>query len=120
MLTMPDGGTMPAPAGVTAAQAKLAQSAMNKRLRGETPTDEEQAAGRAVFSAIRAVGGMGGAGGGGFRRSQGEPSTYIVFALRNGQPTPVQIRTGLSDLDHIEVVSGLTAQRPAEGPAGPH
>jgi len=122
MLTMPDGRTMAAPAGVTAAQAKLAQNAMNKRMRGETPTDEEQAAGRAVFSALRAAGGMGGAGGaggaggmggaggGGLRRSQGEPSTYIVFTLRKGQPTPVQIRTGLSDLDHIEVVSGLTEQ----------
>ena len=110
MLTMPDGRTMPAPAGVTAAQAKLAQTAMNKRMRGETPTDEEQAAGRAVFSAMRAAGGAGGAGGGGLRRSQGEPSTYIVFTLRKGQPTPVQIRTGLSDLDHIEVVSGLTEQ----------
>jgi HlyD family secretion protein len=33
---------------------------------------------------------------------------YIVFARRNGQPTPVWIRTGLTDLDHSEVLEGLT------------
>ena len=52
---------------------------------------------------------MGGAGGG-FRRSSGEQSSYIVFTLKQGKPTPVQIRTGLTDLDYIEVVSGLTEQ----------
>jgi hypothetical protein len=31
-----------------------------------------------------------------------------VFVLRNGTPTPVQVRTGLTDLDYIEVLSGLT------------
>lgn len=34
-------------------------------------------------------------------------SRYIVFAKRNGQPTPVWIRTGLTDLDYSEVVQGL-------------
>lgn len=34
---------------------------------------------------------------------------YIVFVERNGAPTPVWIRTGLSDLDYSEVLSGLTA-----------
>ena len=33
---------------------------------------------------------------------------YIVFVRRNGQPTPVWIRTGLTDLDHSEVLEGLT------------
>ncbi len=32
---------------------------------------------------------------------------YIVFAKRNGQPTPVWIRTGLTDLDYSEVLQGL-------------
>jgi HlyD family secretion protein len=32
---------------------------------------------------------------------------YIVFAKRNGRPTPVWIRTGLTDLDYSEVVEGL-------------
>jgi len=34
---------------------------------------------------------------------------YIVFVKRDGQPTPVSIRTGLTDLDYSEVVSGLQA-----------
>jgi HlyD family secretion protein len=34
---------------------------------------------------------------------------YIVFVTRNGQPTPLWIRTGLTDLDHSEVLVGLTA-----------
>ena len=33
---------------------------------------------------------------------------YIVFVRRTGQPTPVWIRTGLTDLDHSEVLEGLT------------
>jgi HlyD family secretion protein len=33
---------------------------------------------------------------------------YIVFVRRNGQPTPVWIRTGLTDLDHTEVLEGVT------------
>jgi HlyD family secretion protein len=116
MINLPDGRSMPAPAGITAAQAKLAQSAMQKRMRGETPTDEEQTAGRAVFAAMRASGalgggsGGGGGGAGGSRRNAGDPSSYIVFVMRTGHPTPVQIRTGLTDLDYIEVVSGLTEQ----------
>jgi hypothetical protein len=31
-----------------------------------------------------------------------------VFALRDGMPTAVQIRTGLTDLDYSEVLSGLS------------
>jgi hypothetical protein len=37
-----------------------------------------------------------------------QSNSYIVFALRGGKPTPVNIKTGLSDLDYIEVASGLT------------
>jgi HlyD family secretion protein len=112
MMTLPDGRQVPAPAGFTAAQVRLAQSAMQKRMRGETPTDEEQTAARALFAAMRATGGGGGGGGGtgALRRNQGEPSSYIVFTLKDGKPTPVQIRTGLTDLDYVEVVSGLTEQ----------
>jgi len=32
---------------------------------------------------------------------------YIVFAKRGGAPTPVWIRTGLTDLDYSEVLQGL-------------
>jgi hypothetical protein len=48
-------------------------------------------------------------GGPGARSAQGAGSRYIVFVTRNGKPTPVWIRTGLTDLDYSEVVEGLTA-----------
>ncbi len=43
-------------------------------------------------------------------RSNDFGGNYIVFVLRKGQPTAVNIRTGLTDLDQTEVVSGLTEQ----------
>jgi HlyD family secretion protein len=39
-------------------------------------------------------------------RPPGDP--YIVFALRDGTPTPLHIRAGLTDLDYSEVVEGLS------------
>jgi hypothetical protein len=36
-------------------------------------------------------------------------SRYIVFVTRNGKPTPVWVRTGLTDMDYSEVLDGLTA-----------
>src|SRR6266536_1181842 len=115
-ITLPDGRTVPVPPGTPAAQVRLAQSAMQKRQRGDTPSDEARAAVRALFTAMGGGGGgggggFGGAGGaGGFRRTNAEPSSYIVFVMKQGKPAPVQIRTGLTDLDYIEVVSGLTEQ----------
>jgi HlyD family secretion protein len=44
----------------------------------------------------------------GARSAQGAGNRYIVFVTRNGKPTPVWIRTGLTDLDYSEVVDGLT------------
>jgi HlyD family secretion protein len=47
----------------------------------------------------------------GSQRARGraaQANRYIVFARRNGQPTPAWIRTGLTDLDHSEVLEGLT------------
>ena len=40
-------------------------------------------------------------------QAQGEGARYIVFVKRNGQPAPVWIRTGLTDMDYSEVQSGL-------------
>jgi hypothetical protein len=40
---------------------------------------------------------------------QGSGSRYIVFVKRNGQIAPVWVRTGLSDMDYSEVLSGVTA-----------
>jgi HlyD family secretion protein len=60
-------------------------------------------------SAARRRGQFGGAAGAG-RRTRGTDASggrYIVFAKRNGVPTPVWIRTGLTDLDYSEVLGGL-------------
>ena len=58
-----------------------------------------------------------GAGPDGGRPGAGAPSSpttgavwRVVFVHRNGQPTPVWIRTGLTDLDLTEVVEGLTEE----------
>ena len=58
-------------------------------------------------------GGMGGGGfgGGGMRRPTNEfqfGGDYIVFVARKGEPTPTYVRTGLTDLDYSEVVSGIS------------
>ena len=61
-------------------------------------------------SAGRRRGQFGGAPGAG-RRTRGTDASggrYIVFAKRNGVPTPVWIRTGLTDLDYSEVLGGLS------------
>ena len=109
-MTTPDGRTIQLPPGVTEA---VVRSAYQKRMSGQELTPAEQTAMAAMRQMMRAGGGGeggGGAGGTGFRRNTGEPSSYIVFTLKHGKPTPVQIRTGLTDLDYIEVVSGLTEQ----------
>ncbi len=77
---------------------------------GQELTPAEQSAMAAMRQMMQRAGGGGGQGGGGLRRNTGESSSYIVFTLKNGKPAPVQIRTGLTDLDYIEVVSGLTEQ----------
>jgi HlyD family secretion protein len=101
-LTMPDGRQIALPPGVTAEQV---QAAMRKRFSGGQPTASEQALLRQVFAQFR-----GGQGGGMRARSTDDGGRYIVFVLRDGTPTPVQIRTGLTDLDYSEVISGLTEQ----------
>jgi hypothetical protein len=75
---------------------------------GQELTAEERALLRKVF------GGMGGGGQGG-RSSQNQPDTrfggrFIVFARRGGAIVPLNIRTGLTDLDYTEVVSGLNPE----------
>ncbi|PYO74306.1 MAG: hypothetical protein DMD64_04285, partial [Gemmatimonadetes bacterium] len=104
-MTTPDGRTIELPPGVTEAQVR---SAFQKRMSGQELTPAEQNAMATMRAAFQRMGG--GGGGQGFRRNQGEPSSYIVFTLKNGKPTPVQIRTGLTDLDYVEVLGGLTEQ----------
>ncbi|MBD3297352.1 MAG: efflux RND transporter periplasmic adaptor subunit [candidate division Zixibacteria bacterium] len=47
---------------------------------------------------------MGGRPGGGRR---GPDGSYVVVAVRNGQPTATRIRTGLTDFSYIAVLDGL-------------
>ena len=35
---------------------------------------------------------------------------YIVFVMRGGKPTALNVRTGLTDLEYSEIVNGLTAK----------
>ncbi len=123
--TTPDGREVALPPGVKAADVRDLMSRM--RSGGfESLTDKD----RALMQQLRQAGVFrrpGGGGGGGFQGgSRGEGGggggsqlrgndylfggNYIVFVLRNGKPTPVPIRTGLTDLDYSEVASGLTDQ----------
>ncbi|MDP2483204.1 MAG: efflux RND transporter periplasmic adaptor subunit [Candidatus Palauibacterales bacterium] len=106
-----DGREVTLPEGVTAQQVDGIFAKM--RNGGPSALSESD---RAVFQKIRSAmgGGFGARSGGGGGRPSGANAAfggeYIVFVLRNGQPTAVQIRTGLTDLDYSEVRSGLTPQ----------
>jgi HlyD family secretion protein len=103
--TTPTGRQVTLPPGITAEQV---QAAIRKRFAQQPLTPAEQALLRQVFAQAR--GGPDG-GGRGMQRSTNEfGGRYIVFVLRNGTPTPVSIRTGLTDLDYSEVTTGLTEQ----------
>lgn len=99
-ITTPDGREITLPEGVTAEQVRGIFAKM--RSGGELSAEE-----RAVMQKMRAA--MGRAGG----RARAPSSdyqfggSYIVFTMRNGAPTPVRIRTGLTDLEYSEVTSGL-------------
>jgi HlyD family secretion protein len=101
-MTMPNGRTVTLPPGITEAQVR---AAFAKRRSGGQLTAEESAA----LDKVRQA--MGGAASG--RRASGNEGVfggrYIVFVKRPGGPTPVWVRTGLTDLDYSEVVSGLSA-----------
>ena len=105
-LTMPDGRKLALPPGVSAEQAR---GLMRKRFSGQQLSADEEA----LWQRLRAVfarAGGGGRPGGNANRNGGGTGNYVVFALRDGRPTAVPIRTGLTDLDYIEVLSGLTEQ----------
>ena len=110
VMTTPDGRQITLPAGYTPEKIR---ELFRKTMSGGQLTPAEQAAMNQVRSQFGAGrGGQGGQGGGfgtgQMRRGGAFASSYIVFALRNGKATPVNIRTGLTDLDYIEVTSGLT------------
>ena len=107
-ITLRNGRTVELPPGVTAEQAR---AIMNKRRSGEELTEDEQEIGRQIFEALR--GGRDGEQRGPTapeqRRDETQVGDYVVFVLRDGAPTAIRIKTGLTDLDYSEVLSGLTA-----------
>ncbi|HET7741794.1 MAG TPA: efflux RND transporter periplasmic adaptor subunit, partial [Mycobacterium sp.] len=112
-MTMPDGRVVKLPQGVTAAQIQAIFTKMRSGGFGALTQDDQ-----AVMMKLRQANGGGMGGGRGGRGGPGGPvggpvgngtqsNSYIVFALRKGQPTAVPIKTGLSDLDYVEIASGL-------------
>lgn len=100
------GRTITLPDGVTRSQV---EAIFQKFRSGQQPNSEEMAIVRKLRSA------MGGDRRGGARRRADANEyqfggQYVVFVLRNGQPEPVNVRTGLTDLDYSEVVSGLSEE----------
>ena len=83
-----------------------------KMRNGETLTDEERQLAQEMRRR-RQAGGAGGGRGGPPRRSGGASvdsqlgGDYLIFAMRDGSPQALHVRTGITDLDHAEVVFGL-------------
>ena len=98
-------GARALPPDVSAADVEAVRAKMRS---GTPPTAED----RALMRRVRGGRGNGGRGGPGGRPAHpgfeglfgGE---YVVFTLRDGRPTPVLVRTGLTDLDYSEVREGL-------------
>lgn len=127
--TTQDGRQVTLPPGITAEQVR----GLFTRMRSGG-FESMSAADRQLMQQLRQAGVLGRPGGGGsggsFRMATGGTGdaasvtggasaalrgsndflfggNYIVFVLRGGKPEPVPIRTGLTDLDYSEVVSGL-------------
>jgi len=106
-MTTPDGRVVKLPDG---ASEKQMQAIFAKFRSGEQPTSEE----RALLQKMRQLngGGRGGPGGPGGDRPRADNfqfgGNYIVFVTSPEGPKAVPVKTGLTDLDHAEVVSGLS------------
>jgi HlyD family secretion protein len=108
------GQRVPIPEGVSAEEAKAVvaklQSGGDMRTMFQSLSERERAVMRQLGQA--AGGGRPGQGRG-QRQSPADAALaggdYIVFVLRDGAPAAVPVRTGLTDLDYSEVMSGLSA-----------
>jgi hypothetical protein len=91
------------PEGVTADQVRGMFAKMREQGGPQALSAEEHRIFQQVRNVMQAAGGA--------RRQSNEylfGGNYVVFALRDGAPTAVPLRTGLTDLDYSEIVSGLT------------
>ena len=104
-----------APEGAPAFDRERMRAVFMKQRNGEELTEEEE---KLMAQMRQQMAGRGGRPGGGRpggeaprRRSSAAAAQlggdYMVFALRGGKPTALRIRTGITDLDHAEVVAGL-------------
>ena len=100
-MTTPDGRVVKLPEGATEAQMR---AIFAKFRSGEQPTPEE----RQLLQKMRQ---LNGGGAGGRQRPQGNDyqagGSYVVFKTDASGPTAVAVRTGLTDLDYSEVITGL-------------
>jgi HlyD family secretion protein len=102
-MTTPDGRVMKLPDGV---EEKQVRAIFAKFRNGEQPTAAE----RQIMQQIRRLNGGPGGPGGRQRQAQTDPQfggSYIVFVKTPDGPRATPVKTGLTDLDHAEVVSGL-------------
>ena len=90
-----------------ASQAQQVRDIMAKRQQGMELSGADRTIMRKVMQAM---------GGSGRRRPRG-PTTdyrfggdYWVFVNRNGMPEPTPVRTGITDLEYSEIVTGLDAR----------
>ena len=102
-MTTPDGRTITLPPGVTEAQVR---AIFAKRMSGKELTDAERATLRQVFA------GMGGGRPGGGARPRSRTTSSSAGATSSSScgtacRRPVNVRTGLTDLDYSEVMSGV-------------
>jgi hypothetical protein len=100
-MTLPGGRTVELPPGVDAAQVR---ALMDKRRAGQALTAQEQQLMRSVFRGMG--GGTGGAAAAGTTVRLADD--YWVVLDRDGKYVVAPVRTGLTDLDRVEVLSGLT------------
>src|SRR5216110_3382782 len=97
-VTLPNGRTVTLPPGVTPEQLE----AVMKRMRsgGQPSVDDRAMLGRIFGRGPRPRGSP--------NRPTRNNQSYVVFVLRDGQLVVAPIRTGLTDQDYVEVMSGLT------------
>src|SRR5437867_1154049 len=97
-VTLPNGRTVTLPPGVTPQQLE----AVMKRMRsgGQPSVDDRAMLGRIFGRGPRPRGSP--------NRPTRNNQSYVVFVLRDGKLVVAPIRTGLTDQDYVEVISGLT------------
>src|SRR5690606_18647661 len=103
-----NGRRIELPQGVAAERVR---AVMAKRRGGAELSADERALLRRVFESAGFGGGSGGFDGGPPGLPPGGTpfagNSYWVVARRGGKPTPVRVKTGLTDLEWSEVVAGL-------------